>query len=118
MPYGVLEISSTTQRGYDPQDTDFLTAIANIIAATVAAARRNTALRIALDHMQDLVDDKRRLSANNSLILDKKISSWTELIICCRICDIDFALIFSSFMGRWPIYFALPQTRVLRRASM
>lgn len=72
MPYGVLEISSTTQRGYDPQDTDFLTAIANIIAATVAAARRNTALRIALDHMQDLVDDKRRLSANNSLILDKK----------------------------------------------
>ena len=52
--------------------SNFLTAMANILAGTADATRRNAALRIAIDRMQDMADDKKEFLATNSALLDRK----------------------------------------------
>ena len=46
--------------------------MANILAGTADATRRNAALQIAIDRMQDMVDDKKQFLATNNALLDKK----------------------------------------------
>ena len=60
LPYGVLEIGSTAQRTYDHHDTEFLSSVANIAAAAVDTMKRDAALRVAADRLQDVIDDQGR----------------------------------------------------------
>jgi PAS domain S-box-containing protein len=54
-PYGVLEIDSTDPRQFDQYDIDFLTAFANVLAESVAATKRNTRLRSAIEELEATV---------------------------------------------------------------
>jgi two-component sensor histidine kinase/DNA-binding NarL/FixJ family response regulator len=71
-PYGVLEIDSPVQHDYDRHDIDFLTGFANVLAEAVNSSKRNAVLQSAVDRMKDLVGDKDRLLAAQSVILDEK----------------------------------------------
>jgi two-component sensor histidine kinase len=71
-PYGVLAIDSTALHDYDPYDIDFLTGIANILAASFDAAKRNAALQIAADRVRVMVDDRKQFLATESARLDSK----------------------------------------------
>jgi two-component sensor histidine kinase len=72
LPYGVLEIGSTSKHSFDSYDIDFLTGIANIIAGAYDASRRAAALQVALNRMQELVDDKNLFLARNNALLEEK----------------------------------------------
>ncbi len=72
LPYGVLEIGSTSKYSFDSHDIDFLTGIANIIAGAYDASRRAAALQVALNRMQELVDDKNLFLARNNALLEEK----------------------------------------------
>ena len=69
LPYGVLEIDSTTQHNYDHYDIEFLTAIANIVAAAVDTTSRNAALRFANGRLQDMDDDRERMNLTQHALL-------------------------------------------------
>ena len=73
LPYGVLEIASTAQRDYDDDDIDFLSSIANIVAATIDTMKCDLALRVAADRLQDLIDDQRTLNETEPLLPDEKV---------------------------------------------
>ena len=68
LPYGVLEIGSTAQRTYDHHDTEFLSSVANIAAAAVDTMKRDAALRVAADRLQDVIDDQGRISETKNLV--------------------------------------------------
>ena len=61
LPYGVLEIGSAAQHSYDHHDVEFLGSVANIVAAAVGTMKRDVALRVAADRLQDVIDDRQRL---------------------------------------------------------
>ena len=58
---------------YDHHDVEFLTSIANIAAAAVDTMKRDVALRVAADHLQDVIDDRQRLGEARNLLLAENI---------------------------------------------
>ena len=62
LAYGVLEIGCTAQREYADHDIDFLSSIANIAAAAVDKMKRDAALRVADDRLQDVIEEQRSSS--------------------------------------------------------
>jgi hypothetical protein len=70
LPYGVLEIASTAQHDYGDDDIEFLSSIANIAAAAVDATKRDTALRVAADRLQDVIEDQRSSSEAANVLPD------------------------------------------------
>ena len=76
LPYGVLEIASTAQRNHDGHDIEFLTSIANIAAAAVDTIKRDVALRVAADRLQDVIEDQRTLSKAEISLPDEEV--WLE----------------------------------------
>ena len=73
LPYGVLEIGSAARHNYDHHDVEFLTSIANIAAAAVSTMKRDVALRVAADHLQDVIDDRQRLGEARNLLLAENV---------------------------------------------
>jgi two-component sensor histidine kinase/DNA-binding response OmpR family regulator len=73
LPYGVLAIGSTAQRSYDHHDIEFMSSIANITASAVDTMKRDAALRVAADRLQDVIDDQGRINESRNLVLDEKI---------------------------------------------
>ena len=73
LPYGVLEIASTAQRDYGDHDIEFLSSIANIAAAAVDTMKRDTALRVAADRLQDVIADQRTFTKTQILLPDEKV---------------------------------------------
>ena len=73
LPYGVLVIGSTAQRSYDHHDIEFMSSIANITASAVDTMKRDAALRVAADRLQDVIDDQGRINESKNLVLDEKI---------------------------------------------
>ena len=73
LPYGVLEIASTAQRDYDDHDIEFLSSIANIAAAAVDTMKRDIALRVATDRLQDVIKDQRTFNNTEILSPDEKV---------------------------------------------
>ena len=73
LPYGVLAIGSTAQRSYDHHDIEFMSSIANITASAVDTMKRDAALRVAADRLQDVIDDQGRINESKNLVLDEKI---------------------------------------------
>lgn len=71
-PWGVLEIDSTAARAFDQHDIDFLTGFANVVAEAVATADRTAALRIAIEQMQTLIQDKDHLLTERQTLLNDK----------------------------------------------
>ena len=59
--FGVLEVDSDKQYGYDEHDINFLTGFANVLAEAVATSDRNQVLQETLEHMRTLVIEKDRL---------------------------------------------------------
>lgn len=57
-PYGVLEVASTEFDAYDDRDIAFLTGFTNVLSAAVASTERTELLKLALDRMTALVDEK------------------------------------------------------------
>jgi signal transduction histidine kinase/CheY-like chemotaxis protein len=60
-PYGILEIAADQPRDYDQYDMHFLNGFANVLAEAVSTAARGAALRITVDQMKALVEEKERL---------------------------------------------------------
>lgn len=60
-PYGVLEIDNDHQHTYDEHDIDFLTGFANVLAEAVSTSERTALLRITIERMRILVEEKDRL---------------------------------------------------------
>ena len=73
LPYGVLEIASTAQRDYDDHDIEFLSSIANIAAAAVDTMKRDAALRVAADRLQDVIEDQRTFNKTEILLPDEQV---------------------------------------------
>ena len=71
-PYGVLEINSPVQHDYDLHDINFLTGFANVVAEAVNTSQRNASLQSAVDQMKDMVADRDRRLAAQSIALDEK----------------------------------------------
>jgi two-component system response regulator FixJ len=71
--YGVLEIASTAQRNHNGHDIVFLSSIANIAAAAVDTMKRDVALRVATDRLQDAIEDQRTVNRTEILSPDKKV---------------------------------------------
>jgi DNA-binding response OmpR family regulator len=67
LPYGVLEIASSSQPDYNDHHIEFLSCIASIAAAAVDAAKRDTAFRVTTDRLQDVSRDQRIFRANERL---------------------------------------------------
>jgi two-component sensor histidine kinase/DNA-binding response OmpR family regulator len=78
MPYGVLEIASTTQHDYDHYDIEFMTGIANIVAAAIDAACRGAALRFAAVRLQEMDDDRERMQQAKAALLDQQFRLANE----------------------------------------
>jgi len=55
-PYGVLEISNSTQYNYDDHDIDLLTCFANILAEATTAAKSSSARQITRDRIEDMAE--------------------------------------------------------------
>jgi DNA-binding response OmpR family regulator len=72
LPYGVLEIGSTGPRIYDTHDVEFLSSVANIAAAAVDTMKRDSALRVAADRLQEVVDDQRSFREAKNLLPSEK----------------------------------------------
>lgn len=62
LPFGVLEVDSTSEDAFDCYDIDFLTGFSNILAEAVATAERGEALRKTIARMEELVAEKEILS--------------------------------------------------------
>jgi signal transduction histidine kinase/CheY-like chemotaxis protein len=60
-PYGILEIAADQPRDYDQYDMHFLNGFADVLAEAVSTAARGAALRITVDQMKALVEEKDRL---------------------------------------------------------
>ncbi len=72
VPYGVLEVASTTQQNYDHYDIEFMTGIANIVAAAVDTSNRSAALRFSAVRLQEMDDDRERMKRSKIALLDEK----------------------------------------------
>jgi two-component sensor histidine kinase/DNA-binding response OmpR family regulator len=81
LPYGVLAIGSTAQHSYDHHDTEFMSSIANITASAVDTMKRDAALRVAADRLQDVIDDQGRVSESKNILLDEKIRLASEKML-------------------------------------
>ncbi len=81
LPYGVLEIGSTTPRTYDRHDTEFLSTVANVAAAAVDTMKRDAALRVAADRLRDVLDDQGRISETKNLVADDKVRIANEKML-------------------------------------
>jgi two-component sensor histidine kinase len=68
-PFGVLEIDSPIQHTYDTHDVDFLTGFANVLAEAVATSVRTDVLRLTIEQMKTLVQDKDRLLAEKKVMV-------------------------------------------------
>jgi two-component sensor histidine kinase/DNA-binding response OmpR family regulator len=71
-PYGVLEVSSTASHVFRPEDADFLAVFANILALSVIIHKRNASLGNASDQIEDLINDRERVSVANAGVLKEK----------------------------------------------
>jgi signal transduction histidine kinase len=60
-PYGILEIDDDQRHAYDHDDINFLSDFANLLADAISTTSRVTALRVAVDRMTALVEEKDRL---------------------------------------------------------
>ena len=60
-PYGILEIAADQPRDYDQYDIHFLNGFASVLAEAVSTAARGAALKVTVDQMQSLVEEKDRL---------------------------------------------------------
>jgi signal transduction histidine kinase/CheY-like chemotaxis protein len=60
-PYGILEIAADQPRDYDRYDIHFLNGFANVLAEAVSTAARGAALKVTVDQMKSLVEEKDRL---------------------------------------------------------
>ena len=60
-PYGILEIAADQPRDYDRYDIHFLNGFASVLAEAVSTAARGAALKVTVDQMQSLVEEKDRL---------------------------------------------------------
>ena len=60
-PYGILEIAADQPRDYDQYDIHFLNGFASVLAEAVSTAARGAALRVTVDQMKSLVEEKDRL---------------------------------------------------------
>src|SRR6266700_298169 len=60
-PYGILEIAADQPRDYDRYAIHFLNGFANVLAEAVSTAARGAALKVTVDQMKSLVDEKDRL---------------------------------------------------------
>ena len=60
-PYGILEIAADQPRDYDRYDIHFLNGFASVLAEAVSTAARGAALRVTVDQMKSLVEEKDRL---------------------------------------------------------
>ncbi len=60
-PYGILEIAADQPRDYDQYDIHFLNGFANVLAEAVSTAARGAALKVTVDQMKSLVEEKDRL---------------------------------------------------------
>ena len=58
---------------YDDHDIEFLSSIANIAAAAVDTMKRDVALRVAADRLQDVIEDQGRINESKTLLPDEKI---------------------------------------------
>ena len=64
-PYGVLEVDSPVPRNFDRHDIDFLTGFANVLAAAVEAAKRQSTVQKALA-------DRDQLLKAQAMLLDER----------------------------------------------
>jgi len=71
-PFGILEIDSQTQQGYDQRDVDFLTGFANIIAEAVGTSKRTDVLRATIERMKGLVGEKDDLLKEKTRLIEEK----------------------------------------------
>ena len=60
-PYGILEIAADQPRDYDQYDIHFLNGFASVLAEAVSTAARGAALKVTVDQMKSLVEEKDRL---------------------------------------------------------
>ena len=60
-PYGILEIAADQPRDYDRYDIHFLNGFASVLAEAVSTAARGAALKVTVDQMKSLVEEKDRL---------------------------------------------------------
>src|SRR5882757_9818383 len=60
-PYEILEIAADQPRDYDRYDIHFLNGFASVLAEAVSTAARGAALKVTVDQMQSLVEEKDRL---------------------------------------------------------
>jgi len=70
-PFGILEIDSTAQHGYDEHDVNFLTGFANVLAEAVATGSRIEVLRQAMEQMRRLVAEKDQLLVDKNLLAEE-----------------------------------------------
>jgi two-component sensor histidine kinase len=70
-PYGVLQIDNDKQHDYDQHDIDFLTGFANVLAEAVATSGRTAALRVNIEQMKVLVDEKDRLLDQKKVLAEE-----------------------------------------------
>lgn len=70
-PYGVLEIDSDEQDDYDKHDIDFLTGFANVLAEAVATSQRIAVLRVTVERMRILVEEKDRLLDQKKVLAEE-----------------------------------------------
>ena len=57
---------------YDDHDIEFLSSMANIAAAAVDTMKRDAALRVAADRLQDVIDDQRTFREAKDLLPSEK----------------------------------------------
>lgn len=70
-PYGVLEVDSDTQRDFDEHDINFLTGFANVLAEAVDTSERIVVLRVTIDRMKELVQEKDRLLDQKKVLAEE-----------------------------------------------
>ena len=77
-PYGVLEIDSPTLHQYDVHDINFLTGFANVLAAAVATAKRNSAMIALIERQKLLAEELQHRVRNNLQVVSSMLTVYAR----------------------------------------